>query len=157
MTFQRFKDQIDDVMRDSLRNMGYKDQQYELLEPAKKEFGDITCNVAFLLGKKLNKSPHEIASTIVTNYLKDSIQKQQPKFITSVEAHAVGYINFTVDCIKLGGITLKTVTAGQKLRLCRFRKREEGNCGTHKCKSKQDAARRPHAECYTWGYHCSTS
>jgi arginyl-tRNA synthetase len=109
MTFQRFKDQIDDVMRNSLRNMGYKDQEYELLEPAKKEFGDITCNVAFLLGKKLNKSPYEIASTIVNNYLKDSIQKQKPRFIASVEAHAVGYINFTVDCIRLGGITLKTV------------------------------------------------
>ena len=109
MTFQRFKDQIDDVMRDSLRKMGYKDQEYELLEPAKKEFGDITCNVAFLLGKKLNKSPYEIASTIVTNYLNDSIQKQQPKFIASVEAHAIGYINFTVDCVKLSDITLKTV------------------------------------------------
>ena len=109
MTFQLFKDQIDEVMRDSLRNMGYKDQEYELLEPAKKEFGEITCNVAFLLGKKLNKSPYEIASTIVINYLKDSIQKQKPKFIASVEAHAVGYINFKVDCFKLGGITLKTV------------------------------------------------
>ena len=29
MTFQRFKDQIDDVMSDSLRNMGHKDQEYE--------------------------------------------------------------------------------------------------------------------------------
>ena len=109
MTFQRFKDQIDDVMSDSLRNMGHKDQEYELLEPSKKEFGDITCNVAFLLGKKLNKSPYEIASTIVKNYLKDSIQKQQPSYIASVEAHPVGYINFKADCIKLGGITLKTV------------------------------------------------
>ena len=109
MTFQRIKDQIHDVMSDSLRNMGHKDQEYELLEPSKKEFGDITCNVAFLLGKKLNKSPYEIASTIVKNYLKDSIQKQQPRYIASVEAHPVGYINFTVDCIKLGGITLKTV------------------------------------------------
>ena len=109
MTFQRFKDQIDDAMSDSLRNMGHKDQEYELLEPSKKEFGDITCNVAFLLGKKLNKSPYEIASTIVKNYLKDSIQKQQPSYIASVEAHPVGYINFKADCIKLGGITLKTV------------------------------------------------
>ena len=109
MTFQRFKDQIDDVMSDSLRNMGHEDQEYELLEPSKKEFGDITCNVAFPLGKKLNKSPYEIASTIVKNYLKDSIQKQQPSYIASVEAHPVGYINFKADCIKLGGITLKTV------------------------------------------------
>ncbi|MDQ5869770.1 MAG: arginine--tRNA ligase [Thermoproteota archaeon] len=109
MTFQRFKDQIDDVMRDSLKNMGYEGQEYELLEPTKKEFGDITCNVAFLLGKKLKKSPYEIASTIVKNYLKASIEKQQPSFIASVEAHAVGYINFAVDCVELGGITLKTV------------------------------------------------
>lgn len=109
MTFQRFKDQIDDVMKESLRNMGYTDQEYELLEPAKKEFGDLSCNVAFLLSKQLNKSPYEIASRIVKNYLIDSIQKLQPKFIASVEAHAVGYINFGVDCIKLGEITLKTV------------------------------------------------
>ena len=109
MTFQRFKDQIDDVMKESLRNMGYTDQEYELLEPAKKEFGDISCNVAFLLSKQLNKSPYEIASRIVKNYLIDSIQKLQPKFIASVEAHAVGYINFGVDCIKLGDITLKKV------------------------------------------------
>ena len=36
MTFQRFKDQIDDVMRDSLRKMGYKDQEYEFLNQRKK-------------------------------------------------------------------------------------------------------------------------
>ncbi len=109
MTFQRFKDQIDDAMRDSLRNMGYEGQEYELLETTKEEYGDVTCNVAFLLGKKLNKSPFEIASIIVENYLIPSIANKQPRFISAVEAHTAGYINFKVDCVALGEITLKTI------------------------------------------------
>ena len=38
------------------------------VEPSKPGFGDITCNVAFLLAKDLKKNPQEIAQEFAAEY-----------------------------------------------------------------------------------------
>ena len=43
----------------SLKNLGYPVQDFGISEPARTEYGDLTCNVAFNLVKKL-KNAHLI-------------------------------------------------------------------------------------------------
>ena len=62
------------------------------VEPSKSGFGDITCNVAFLLAKKLHKSPQDISQEIV-----EFCSKKLGNDIQSVIAHPAGHINFEVD------------------------------------------------------------
>ena len=62
------------------------------VEPSKPGFGDITCNVAFLLAKKLHKSPQDISQEIV-----EFCSKKLGNDIQSVIAHPAGHINFEVD------------------------------------------------------------
>ena len=62
------------------------------VEPSKPGFGDITCNVAFLLSKSLHKSPQDISKEIVS-YCSDKVSKEIKESI----AHPAGHINFEID------------------------------------------------------------
>ena len=62
------------------------------VESAKPGFGDITCNVSFLLSKQLKKSPQEISKELSKLYKFDHIPQ-----IKNVESHASGYLNFNID------------------------------------------------------------
>lgn len=57
--------------------------------PEDTQFGDLTCNIAFVLAKQLKKSPSQIAQDLIIQLSKDL-----PKEFSQVQAVA-GYINFT--------------------------------------------------------------
>jgi len=69
--------------------------------PSKPGFGDISCNVAFLLAKNLKKKPTEISQQFVEKY-----QKYLGEFISKVEAHPSGYLNFFTNTPKLNELIL---------------------------------------------------
>ena len=71
MTFQVLLDEIKSNVNKSLQELGYPEVSFTV-EPAKKGFGDVSCNVCFLLAKHLKKKPNEIAQTISENYQKTS-------------------------------------------------------------------------------------
>ena len=96
MSFKKFIEQANDVMKFALEKIDLKDESYSLTEPAKEDFGDLSCNVSFLLTKKLQKSPKEIASMLVeqcVHYL-DTKEQKSRAYVASVIAHESGYINF---------------------------------------------------------------
>ena len=70
---------------------GYGEVNF-VVEPSRSGFGDITCNVAFLLAQSLKKTPKEIAQEFVGAY-DTSLSKE----IDKVEAHQSGYLNFFLD------------------------------------------------------------
>jgi len=70
-----------------------------VVEHSRSGFGDITCNVAFLLAKNLKKPPQEIAQEFATEYdLGDSLEK--------VDAHKSGYLNFFINNNSFNNTTL---------------------------------------------------
>lgn len=110
MTFKLFTDEVDLIIKKSLERIGYGSQNYNLLEPPRTEYGDITCNVAFILSKKFSKSPYEIACQIVkgwSDYCRETEHKIN--YVKSVEVHNAGYINFTANFDSLGAMTLSTI------------------------------------------------
>jgi len=68
---------------------GYDNVNF-VVEYSRSGFGDITCNVAFLLAKNLKKNPQEIAQEFAGEYnLGNDLEK--------VEAHKSGYLNFFIN------------------------------------------------------------
>jgi arginyl-tRNA synthetase len=100
MSFQVLLDEIRKKLLIILEQQKISDLSFSL-EPAKEGFGDVSCNVAFLAAKKLQKKPNEIAQ---------SISKQYEKFlgdlVSKVEAHSSGYVNFYADSTKLAKIVI---------------------------------------------------
>ncbi len=110
MTFKLFTDEVDFVIKKSLERISQGNQKYDLLEPPRVEFGDITCNVAFILSKKLLRSPYEIGSQIVKEWADYCGEmKLETIYVKSMTVHSAGYINFTANFDSLGAITLSTV------------------------------------------------
>ena len=75
------------------------------VEAAKSGFGDITCNVSFLLSKQLKKSPQDISKDLSKLYKFDDLPE-----IKNVESHPSGYLNFNIDYAKFnGGVISKSL------------------------------------------------
>jgi arginyl-tRNA synthetase len=109
MTFSSFKRQTHDVVFESMtKKLNYPAVSFDMSEPPRKEFGDLTCNVTFLLSKHLRMAPLKIAQELIENGIKPYLAENQSKFkfIKSVEPHPAGYINFWFDYALLTKDTL---------------------------------------------------
>ncbi len=73
------------------------------VESAKPGFGDITCNVSFLLSKQLKKSPQDISRELSSQYNFDDLPE-----IKNVESHSSGYLNFNIDYEKFNGMIISS-------------------------------------------------
>src|SRR6478735_2913464 len=101
MLFEEIKNEIKNEMQKALHNYNLKENKinFEVSEPPLKEYGDFSCNLAFLLSKILKKNPYEIAKDIVNHILPHFGNKNQ-SLIESVSVVKPGFINFKIDLKK---------------------------------------------------------
>lgn len=112
MTFRILLNEIRDVLSYSLSALGASSEDLALSEPPRKEYGDVTSNLAFRLSKKNKKKPFDIANEIVEKKIKPYLSERRidsTSFILSVEAHPAGYINFRINHQELARSTLSEV------------------------------------------------
>src|SRR5690242_6176196 len=112
MTFRILLNEIRDVLSYSLSDLGASPKDLALSEPPRKEYGDVTCNLAFQLSKKNKKKPFDIANEIVEKKIKPYLSERRidsTSFIFSVDAHPAGYINFRINHQELARSTLSEV------------------------------------------------
>jgi len=102
LVFQVLLDEIKSNVSQSLQELDYPTAKFSV-EPAKKGFGDISCNVCFLLAKDLKKKPNEIGQKISENY-----QKHLSDLISKVEVHPSGYLNFFANMKKLNELVIQS-------------------------------------------------
>lgn len=104
MTFRLFRDDVRRLVGQALTDGGYPAAEFDLSEPPQKEFGDLSCNVGFLLAKHARKTPQKIVVELA-----DLLKPRIPgTYILSVEP-AGGHLNFKVDYSRLSPTTLKQV------------------------------------------------
>ena len=101
MSIQILLDEIKTNLTKILNDLNFPPVTFSV-EPAKKGFGDVTCNVCFLLAKNLSQKPNEIAQKISENY-----NKHLGDLVVKVEAHPSGYLNFFANMDKLNEIIIK--------------------------------------------------
>ena len=101
MSIQILLDEIKTNLTKILNDLNFPSVTFSV-EPAKKGFGDVTCNVCFLLAKNLSQKPNEVAQKISENY-----NKRLGDLVAKVEAHPSGYLNFFANMDKLNEIIIK--------------------------------------------------
>jgi arginyl-tRNA synthetase len=89
MAFLDIINQVKDNTSKIISEKGYDNVDF-VVEYSRSGFGDITCNVAFLLAKNLKKNPQEIAQDFVVEY-------NLGNYLEKVEAHKSGYLNFFIN------------------------------------------------------------
>jgi arginyl-tRNA synthetase len=104
MSFKKFISESNEVIKYALGKLNIKNESYTLTEPAKDEFGDLSCNIAFLLTEEIQKSPYAIASMLVEQYpqFRDGKNQESKSYVSSVVAHESGYINFKANFTLIG-------------------------------------------------------
>ena len=65
MNFEKFVSEANEAMKFALKQLEIKNETFSLTEPTRDEFGDLSCNAAFLVTKELKKSPQAIALMLV--------------------------------------------------------------------------------------------
>ncbi|HKQ21253.1 MAG TPA: arginine--tRNA ligase [Nitrososphaeraceae archaeon] len=103
MSFKKFINEANEAVKFSLKKLNIKNEAFNLTEPTRDEFGDLSCNIAFLLTKELQKSPQVIASMLVDQYHQFHNETySNQSYISSVVAHESGYINFQANLSLIG-------------------------------------------------------
>jgi len=92
MSYITIIERVRESIINSLNELGFKTPFFLISETPSPSFGDISTNVAFQIAKEMKLSPYETATRIC-----QQLTKNMPDLISSVEAHASGYINFFID------------------------------------------------------------
>lgn len=101
MTLRLVFDEIKQYITQICDALNYPQTKFEVSEAAKPEFGDISCNVAFLLAKLVKKKPFDIAKSISDKY-----NKKSTNFVKQATAHQSGYVNFFVNYLEFNKSTI---------------------------------------------------
>lgn len=113
MTFKKAIEEIRKVISVGLQNLGIYELKYDVNPTLRAEFGDITTNLAFLVGKKVGQKPREIAIQFVENqinpYLNDCKANGRSTLIESANPHDAGYINFKLNVVNLASSSLSDI------------------------------------------------
>jgi arginyl-tRNA synthetase len=92
MTLRILFDEIRLGVKQTCTRLGYPETEFDISEASRSEFGDVSCNIGFLLAKTLKKRPFDIAQTLAEEYKKNST-----KYVSKVSAHNSGYLNFVAN------------------------------------------------------------
>jgi arginyl-tRNA synthetase len=96
--------EVRELVSSALTSAGYPVVEFDVSEPPQQAFGDLSCNVAFLLSKHLKKPPSNIA-TELAEALRPLIQGS---YILSTDP-ASGHINFKTNYARFSPATLSEV------------------------------------------------
>src|SRR5829696_4331210 len=98
MSLKEVINEIRKIVNRSILDLKYNVSNYDVSKPPKSEFGDLTTNIAFLLGKKNRKKPYEIARELVYNSISIQLKNRvKDSLILNAEAHPSGHINFYIN------------------------------------------------------------
>ena len=110
MTIKEVINQIRHIVNKALLDLEYEKIEYDVSEPPKTEFGDLTTNIAFLLSKRIHKKPYEIAKEIVFNSINFQLKNiGKDSLILNANAHISGHINFNINYAIFNKFLLKLV------------------------------------------------
>ena len=81
--------------------------EIHLEQPARRDHGDFSSNIALTSAKKAGTSPRELAQQLV-----DSLNQNLPPHVTSVEIAGPGFVNFRLDDAWLQELIPQVLAAG---------------------------------------------
>lgn len=98
------KQEIKDLILNITKTNGFEveEDKVKIEIPKEEHYGDLSTNLAFLLSKKLNKKPIEIA-----NQLKGIFEKEN--YFSKVEVAGAGFLNFFISDVYYHDILKKAV------------------------------------------------
>ena len=91
-------------MHSSVVSLGYQaPENMEWAEPPEKEYGDLSFRIGFQLAKQARKRPADVAFEIAQKAQEITVGR---KYVSAVEAHASGFLNFRLNHVNFSSDVL---------------------------------------------------
>ena len=94
MKFREFEEEVEEVLADSCRDVGYKDSEIEVVLPPNDTYGDLASAIPIRLARQTGEEPGNIAIAIASKAMEHA---RRSKYIGGVSPHRGGYVNFTLN------------------------------------------------------------
>lgn len=108
-------DELYNLFDNIVKSINLKDDfVFKIDETSDERFGDLTCNIAFLLTKHFKKSPPQIAIELVQEHINEYLSSKKNSIISNVDAHKSGYINFIINYQLLFDLIIKKTLFSEK-------------------------------------------
>ncbi len=103
MTLRLLFDEIRSTVKKISSDLGYPAVEFDVSEASKPDFGDVSCNIGFLLAKPLKKKPSEISESVAKIY-----RENMTSLVSQVNVHPSGYLNFVANYSSLAKNVIKS-------------------------------------------------
>jgi len=94
LKFREFEEEVEEVVADSCRDAGFKDAEIEVTLPPNDAYGDLASSVPIRLAKQTGRTPGDMAVAIASKAMEHA---RKSKYISGVNPHRGGYVNFTLN------------------------------------------------------------
>ncbi len=105
LKFREFEGEVGALITTALERLSMPPQKVEVAIPSDPSLGDLSSAVALRLAKMLRRKPSEIAEDLARTI--DAISERH--FVSAVEAHKSGYVNFRLNWNKFAYEALKEI------------------------------------------------
>ncbi len=94
MKFLDFQAEVEEVLADSCRALGFKDLQIEVSLPPNDTYGDLASAIPIRIAKEAGKNPGDVAIEVASKAMELAKKK---RYIGAVSPHRGGYVNFQIN------------------------------------------------------------
>ena len=109
MKFREFQEEVEEILAESCRGLGYKDIDVEVGLPPNDSYGDLASAVPIRIAKTSGKKPGDVAVALASKAM-DLAKKS--KYVGSVSPHLGGYVNFSINGAKFVADSIADITSG---------------------------------------------
>lgn len=94
MKFLEFQAEVEGVLADACRALGYKDALIEVSLPPNDAYGDLATAVPIRIAQAHGRSPGDVAIQIASKAMEFA---KRTKYVGAVDPHRGGYVNFSLN------------------------------------------------------------
>jgi arginyl-tRNA synthetase len=109
LKFLEFQAEVEEVLADACRSLGYKNAGAEVSLPPNDAYGDLASAVPIRLGKDTGKKPGDLAVEIGSKAMELA---KKSRYIGAVTPHKGGYVNFTLNYPRFTSDSIGDISSG---------------------------------------------
>ena len=110
MKFREFEEEVEEVIAESCKALGFRDVAVEVSLPPNEAYGDLSSAVPIRIAQQTGQKPGDVAVALATKAM-EFVKKS--KYVGSVSPHRGGYLNFTVNRPRFIAESINEIASGE--------------------------------------------
>jgi arginyl-tRNA synthetase len=109
LKFREFEEEVELVLEEACRSLGYRNVAIEVGRPPSDAYGDLASAIPIRIAKETGKKPAEVAIELASPAME---RAKKSKYIGEVSPHTGGYLNFSLNLPRFIEDTIKAIESG---------------------------------------------